>query len=256
MGALVALNKINKPDFDSSDTKLMISVANECGVYLENFRLYDDLQDLLMGSLRALTRSIEAKDPYTCGHSERVAVVSRRLAEQLSLTTPEVDAVYLAGLLHDVGKIGVPEAVLCKPGRLLRDEFEQIKRHPAIGANILNGIKQMEQVNKVVLTHHERFDGHGYPQGLHSSNIPLTGRIMMLADAFDAMISHRIYKRAMPLKAAAAEIRRFSGTQFDPELAEVFLKADFAQVAEELDSIETDQPSLANLRGPALNRPA
>jgi len=252
-GVLAALNKTSKLDFDSTDINLLVSVANESAVYLENFRLYQDLQDLLLGSLRALTRSIDAKDPYTCGHSERVALISRRLAEQLSLNRSEIDDIYLAGLLHDVGKIGVSEAVLCKPGRLLPGEFEQITRHPAIGANILRGIKQMELVRRAALTHHERFDGTGYPQGLSGTDIPLSGRIVMLADSFDAMISERTYRRALPLETALAEIRRFSGTQFDPHLAEMFLKADLKRLLKEIDAVKTHQPAHDNLCQPVMN---
>ncbi|TFG39220.1 MAG: HD domain-containing protein, partial [Candidatus Aminicenantes bacterium] len=156
LGVLVALNKIGKPDFDSIDVKLLISVGNEIAVFLENFRLYHEMQELFLGSLRALSNSIDAKDTYTCGHSERVAFICRHLAEKLSFEPTRINNVYLAGLLHDVGKIGVSEAVLCKPGRLTDDEFTQIKKHPQIGADILKSIKQMEHISRIVLSHHER----------------------------------------------------------------------------------------------------
>lgn len=243
MGALVALNKMNKADFDSLDTKLLMSVANESAVYLDNFRLYTDLQNLLLGVLRALTSSIDAKDPYTCGHSERVALISRWLAKQLSLRDIEVHNLYLAGLLHDVGKIGVSEAVLCKPGELVEQEFEQISKHPRIGANILGGIKQMNEVTPAVLSHHEHFNGSGYPQGLRGQNIPLSGRIVMLADSFDAMTSDRTYRKALPRPTALAEIRRFSGTQFDPHLAEIFLNSDLDDLTEQLEASKGKQHS-------------
>ncbi len=129
----------------------------------------------------------------------------------------------MAGLLHDVGKIGVPEAVLQKTGRLTTEEFEQIKKHPEIGARILQDIKQIEDIIPGVLHHHERYDGKGYPAGLAGENIPLMGRIICLADCFDAMTSSRTYRKALPLEVALTEIRRCSGTQFDPRLAEVFL---------------------------------
>ena len=241
LGALVALNKIGKPDFDSIDTKLLMSLANESAVYLENFRLYRDLQELLIGALRALTSSIDAKDPYTCGHSERVAFISRWIAEQLSLNAADVHNIYLAGLLHDIGKIGVSEAVLRKPGKLTAGEFEQINRHPQIGSNILGGIKQMEDVTPAVLTHHEHFDGSGYPGGVRGKNIPLAGRIVKLADAFDAMTSDRTYRKALPRTAALVEIRRFSGTQFDPQIAEVFLRGNINQLSEQLETVKITQ---------------
>jgi HD-GYP domain-containing protein (c-di-GMP phosphodiesterase class II) len=241
MGALIALNKMHKADFDSLDTKLLMSVANESAVYLDNFRLYKDLQNLLLGVLRALTSSIDAKDPYTCGHSERVALISRWLANQLSLRDIEVHNMYLAGLLHDVGKIGVSESVLRKPGELMAQEFEQISKHPRIGANILGSIKQMNEVTPAVLTHHEHFNGSGYPQGLRGQNIPLGGRIVMLADSFDAMTSDRTYRKALPHPIALAEIRRFSGTQFDPHLAEIFLNSDLDDLIEQLKTAKDKQ---------------
>lgn len=228
LGALVAINKTDKPDFDSIDTQMLLSVANASAVYLENFQLFRDLQDLLMGSLRALTSSIDAKDPYTCGHSERVAMISRFLAERMDLHPSQVNTIHLTGLLHDIGKIGVREQVLCKPGRLSADEFEQIKRHPQIGAKILSGIKQMAEVSEGVLTHHERFDGLGYPNGRRGKSIPLAGRIVMLADSFDAMMSDRTYRVKLPLYTALSEIRRYAGTQFDPDLADIFLHSDIA----------------------------
>jgi len=253
MGALIALNKMNKADFDSLDTKLLMSVANESAVYLDNFRLFKDLQNLLLGVLRALTSSIDAKDPYTCGHSERVALISCWLAKQLSLRDIEVHNLYLAGLLHDVGKIGVSEAVLCKPGELVEQEFEQICKHPRIGANILGSIKQMDEVTPAVLTHHEHFNGSGYPQGLRGQNIPLSGRIIMLADSFDAMTSDRTYRKALPRPTALAEIRRFSGTQFDPHLAEIFLNSDLDDLTERLETAKDKQHTPGIAYAPIMN---
>jgi len=241
IGALIAINKTGKPDFDSVDTKLLISVANECAVYLQNFHLYHDMQELLLGSLRALTSSIDAKDPYTCGHSERVALLSRRLAEQLDLSANEINNMYFAGLLHDVGKIGVSDKVLCKTGRLSPDEFAQMQKHPQIGSDILRGIKQISEVGLAVLTHHERFDGAGYPRGIAGPDIPLAGRIVQLADSFDAMISQRTYRAALPLNAALAEIIRFSGTQFDPHLVDLFLQNDVPQLLREIQTVHTGQ---------------
>lgn len=234
LGLLAAANRTDNGDFDSIDAKLLLSVANETAVYLENFRLYQDLQELLIGALRALTSSIDAKDPYTCGHSERVALIARWLAGRIGLSPNEVNDIYLAGLLHDVGKIGVSEAVLCKPGALLNSEFEQMMRHPLIGATILGGIRQMQAVTPAVLAHHEHFDGSGYPRGLAGDAIPLGGRIVMLADSFDAMTSDRTYRRALPHAMAIAEIRRFSGTQFDPILAEAFLDSDLTSLQHQL----------------------
>jgi putative two-component system response regulator len=130
----------------------------------------------------------------------------------------------MAGLLHDVGKIGVPEAVLQKTGRLTPEEFEQMKKHPQVGAHILADLKQVADIVPGVMHHHERYDGKGYPTGLSGEQIPMMGRIICLADCFDAMTSNRTYRKALPLEVALAEIRRCGGTQFDPALTEVFLK--------------------------------
>jgi HD-GYP domain-containing protein (c-di-GMP phosphodiesterase class II) len=222
LGCLFGLDKANG-DFDSVDAKLLTSIANESAIYLENAMLFGDLHDLMMGLLHSLTSAVDAKDAYTCGHSERVALLSRHLATKLSIPDTEVEHVYMAGLLHDVGKIGIPESVLQKTGRLTVEEFEQIKKHPLIGARILDDVKQLEDIIPGVLHHHERYDGNGYPAGLRGRDIPLMGRVICLADCFDAMTSNRTYRKALPLEVALAEIRRCSGTQFDPSLADMFL---------------------------------
>lgn len=222
LGCIFGMDKATG-DFDSVDSKLLNSIANESAIFLENSILYDDVRSLLMGLLHSLVNAVDAKDTYTCGHSERVALLSRTLTQEAGLGDQLVDRIYMAGLLHDVGKIGVPEGVLQKTGRLTPEEFEQIKKHPEIGARILRDIKQIEDIIPGVLHHHERYDGKGYPARLAGENIPLMGRVICLADCFDAMTSSRTYRRAMPLEAALAEIRRCAGTQFDPALTDVFL---------------------------------
>jgi HD-GYP domain-containing protein (c-di-GMP phosphodiesterase class II) len=222
-GCLFALDK-SSGEFDTVDSKLLQSIASESSIYLENSILYEDVRSLMMGLMHSLVNAVDAKDTYTCGHSERVALLSRLLAQEAKLGDNFVDRVYMAGLLHDVGKIGVPEAVLQKTGRLTPEEFEQIKKHPDIGARILADIKQIDDVIPGVLYHHERYDGKGYPTGLAGENIPLMGRVICLADCFDAMTSSRTYRKALPLEVALAEIRRCAGTQFDPALADVFVQ--------------------------------
>ena len=224
LGCLFALDKANGTEFDSVDSKLVTSISNECSIYLENAILFGDVHGLMMGLLHSLTSAVDAKDAYTCGHSERVALLSRHLAGLVRLPDNEIERIYMAGLLHDVGKIGVPETVLQKTGKLTPEEFDQMKKHPEIGARILADVKQVEDIIPGVLYHHERYDGKGYPTGLAAKNIPLMGRIICLADCFDAMTSNRTYRKALPLEVALTEIRRCSGTQFDPELAEAFLK--------------------------------
>ena len=224
-GMVVGANKTTG-DFDSTDLKLISSISSQANVFLENHHLYQDQQALLMGLLHALTASIDAKDPYTSGHSQRVAAISRKLAEMSTLDPKHVERVYLAGLLHDVGKIGMPESVLCKPGKLTDEEFAKIREHPLIGARILGGIRQMADIIPAVLGHHERLDGRGYPHGLAGNQIGLEARIVGLADGFDAMTSNRTYRAALPLKTVTDEIRRCCGTQFDAQLVGYMLSLD------------------------------
>lgn len=230
IGLLVAVNRIDKPDFDSTDIKLFTSVASNCAVFIENGGLFRDLKELFVGSLKALTSSIDAKDQYTRGHSERVALISRWIAERVSERQPldeeQIHTVYLAGLLHDIGKIGIDEQVLRKNGKLTPEERECIQRHPSIGASILRGIKQMRDIVPGVLCHHERIDGTGYPDGLHGDEIPLIGKIVGLADSFDAMTSRRVYRDALSIEHALDEIRRGLGSQFDQTVGTVFLEGD------------------------------
>lgn len=234
IGLMVATNIVDKPDFDNIDVKLFNSVAHQCAVFLENGRLFGDLKELFVGSLKALTSSIDAKDQYTRGHSERVAFIARWITDRIAEVTPidedEVHRIYLAGLLHDIGKIGISEAVLRKRGKLDDDEMARIKAHPQIGASILSEIKQMRDIVPGVLTHHERMDGKGYPKGLTGDRIPLIGKIISLADSFDAMTSRRVYREALSIKRAMAEIEKGIGTQFDPEIARIFINSDIRKL--------------------------
>jgi HD-GYP domain-containing protein (c-di-GMP phosphodiesterase class II) len=234
MGFMVAINRIGKQDFDSTDVKLFNSVAGGCAVFIENGRLFKDLKELFIGSLKALTSSIDAKDTYTHGHSERVAYISRWIAERLSRQEPldeeQMHKVYLAGLLHDIGKIGIEEAVLRKNDKLTEQEFERVKKHPSIGAGILREIHQMREIVPGVLCHHERVDGRGYPNHLVGDEIPLLGKIIGLADSFDAMTSKRTYRDAMTVEQALEEVERGLGTQFDEKIGRVFLDSDVSEL--------------------------
>ena len=236
IGLMVAINRIDKPDFDSTDAKLFNSVASGCAVFVENGRLFKDLKELFIGSLKALTSSIDAKDQYTRGHSERVALLSRwiadKLAEKEPLSDEQIHKIYLAGLLHDIGKMGINESVLRKKGKLTEKEFNQIRAHPAVGAGILSGIKQMRDIVPGILCHHERVDGKGYPGGLIGEQIPLIGKIVGLADSFDAMTSKRTYRNAMSVEQALAEIKKGLGTQFDEKTGKTFLGSDVYQLWE------------------------
>jgi HD-GYP domain-containing protein (c-di-GMP phosphodiesterase class II) len=234
IGLLVAINRLDKPDFDSIDIKLFTSVATQCAVFVHNTMLFADLKDLFMGSLKALTASIDAKDQYTHGHSERVAFIAKWIAETIAETDPlseeEIQRIYLAGLLHDIGKIGIDERVLRNTGELAPEDRKAIMSHPAIGASILSDIKQMEGVVPGVLCHHERVDGGGYPNGLKGDDIPMIGKIINVADSFDAMTSKRTYRDAMSMEQAIIEIQKGIGKQFDERIANIFLRSDVEQL--------------------------
>lgn len=227
-GGILAVNRTDGQDFGSCEVQLLSAIADRSASFLETIRLYDDLEHLFLGMLHALVNSIDAKDPYTCGHSQRVAWLSRHLAMLAGIPDEKCQRVYLAGLLHDIGKIGVPEAVLRKSGRLTNHEFQEIKRHPEIGARILANVWQVEDIIPGVLHHHERLDGRGYPAGLNGAQVPFLGRVIGLADSFDAMTTNRTYRPAQMVQIAAAEIRRCAGTQFDPKLAEMLLAQDLS----------------------------
>jgi HD-GYP domain-containing protein (c-di-GMP phosphodiesterase class II) len=190
----------------------------------------DPAQKLLLTSvLQALMLSLDAKDSYTRGHSDRVSHLARMIAMELELTPEEIDLVATAGLVHDLGKIGVPENVLRKPTRLTNEEFCLIKLHPDIGRKIVQEIPLMFRAVPSVLHHHERWDGMGYPRGLKGEAIPLFARILSVADAFDAMSSPRCYKDPISIDFVLAEIERCKGTQFDPEVVEALQRVDLSE---------------------------
>ncbi len=229
LGVMFAGEKLDGSEIDAIDAKLCSALANSLSIFIENVMLYDDMQAMFLGTLHALTAAIDAKDSYTHGHSERVAMMSRQLAKAAGLSEHDVERVYISGLVHDVGKIGVPEAVLGKPGRLTDEEFDLIKMHPEVGAKILQDIRQMHDLIPGVLYHHERWDGKGYPHKLSGEDIPMFGRLICLADSFDAMSSNRTYRKGMSHEQVIDEIRRCAGTQFDPVLAQEFVNLDFTR---------------------------
>ena len=183
----------------------------------------DIINSMYVRSIDAMIKALEAKDFYTRGHSQRVTLYSMAIGEELGMTGRELEDLYRASVLHDLGKIGVREAVLNKPGKLSEGEFAEIVRHPGTAVRILEPIPFFRPLLPAILHHHERFDGKGYPSRLAGNNIPLASRIMAIADTFDAMTSTRAYRKALPISDAIAEIRRCSGTQFDPDIVPAFL---------------------------------
>ena len=179
----------------------------------------DDLHEMV----DALTTALDAKNSYMCGHSERVAMLSLLLANTMGLSPAEQTRIHIGAHLHDIGKIGIPDVILNKQGKLTDDEFNIIRQHPAIGDNIVGKLKLFHSVADIVRHHHERFDGQGYPDGLRGHDISLGARIVAVADAFDAMTSARAYRTAFTLSQAIAETQRCQGTQFDPEIVAILV---------------------------------
>jgi putative nucleotidyltransferase with HDIG domain len=232
--------------FDHADLKSEIKRLNQV-TREQNFKLQDmnrnlegkvrertkqlaakhqELRDAYVQTIAALANAVDAKDAYTRGHSERVGVYASKIAREMSLPKEFIERVYIAGLLHDVGKIGIRDAVITKPDRLTPEEYEEIKEHPAIGAKILEPVSFLADVVPCVRHHHEWFDGseRGYPTRLAGESIPFPSRIILVADTVEAMSSDRPYRKALPLEVVYSEMHKYSGSQFDPRCVEAFLR--------------------------------
>ncbi len=188
------------------------------------FKLYTEMREEHIMTIRALTSAIDASDAFTAGHSRRVAKYSVAVARKLGIDERRVTTIELASLVHDIGKIGVDNSVLMKVGKLSDGEWQMIRSHPGRGASIVKGLKFLGNAEDVVLHHHERFDGKGYPHGIAGDEIPLESRIVNVADAFDAMMSDRPYRKSMGLQKTLAEVENCIGKQFDPQVVEVFVE--------------------------------
>jgi putative nucleotidyltransferase with HDIG domain len=232
--------------FDHADLKAEIKRLNQV-TREQNFRLQDmnrnlegmvrdrtkqlaekhqQLRTAYVQTIRALAEAVDAKDAYTRGHSERVGVYASKIAREMNFAKDFIERVYIAGLLHDVGKIGVRDAVITKPSRLTPEEYEEIKKHPEIGAKILEPVDFLKDVAACVRHHHEWYDGsnRGYPERLSGDQIPLPSRIILVADTVEAMTSDRPYRKALSLEAVVSEIHRFTGSQFDPKVSDAFVR--------------------------------
>ena len=198
---------------------------------------YTSLKEAYQGTMESLRKAVDARDSYTAGHSDRVAYYSKLIGEKLELSEEDLETLYEGALFHDIGKIGIPDAVLKKAGPLSDDEYDDIKNHPSIGAHILMPAKIFDNIIPIVKHHHERYDGKGYPEKLKGDEIPFLARIVTVADAFDAMTSDRSYRPRYTLIKALDEIEKNKGTQFDPIVADAFLlvmKAKREQVENDL----------------------
>jgi putative nucleotidyltransferase with HDIG domain len=239
-GWLAALNHVQDGEFGTVEASLLSSVAAILGIHCGNIELYRQQSDLLAGVVRALTSAVDAKDPYTRGHSDRVARIAVRLAEELNCDSKMLNTLYLAGLLHDIGKIGIDDSVLRKAGKLSDEEYKHTKQHVEIGHHILHDLAKLQDVLPVVLHHHESWDGRGYPHGLGLERIPLSARIVAVADAFDAMSSDRPYRLRLRDEKVDEILRAGAGQQWDPEVVDAFFRigADIRRMCRE----ETQSP--------------
>lgn len=218
--------------FSKEDLDFVNTIAGQVAVAIENARLYievstsyEELRHSYLLTIKALTKAIDVKDHYTYGHSERVARYSLAIAEKLNFSQDMLDNLHRACILHDVGKIGIPESILNKPTKLTDEEMDEIKKHSAKGAEIIRDIPFLENIAAIIYHHHERFDGKGYPGGIAGAAIPLGSRIMAVADTYDAMTSDRPYRKGLDKKIAFDEISNCAGSQFDPEIVHAFIHA-------------------------------
>lgn len=224
IGVAQVLNK-KGGTFTREDVELFETLSRQAAVAIENAQLYTDLQDLFKNTIRTVVSLIDAKDDYTAGHSSRVTKYALMMADQTGYTPADRDRLELGALLHDVGKIGMPDAILKKPSGLTDEEFAIVKGHPVKGAESLAPIKQMRDIIPLVRHHHERLDGKGYPDGLTGPQISNDAQIVCIADAYDAMNSDRPYRKGLGMEESVRRLRKDSGTQFNPNLVEAFVRA-------------------------------
>ena len=218
------INLDNNTSFTDDTINLLKSFSEQAAVAINNARLYQKIQDSYFEIVKALAQAIEAKDPYTHGHSERVMKYSLMIAQKFSLSKEEKDLLRYAAILHDVGKIGVRGIILNNPNGLTTEEYGEVKRHSIIGENIISPIELLQPIRPLIRHHHEWCNGKGYPDGLSKEDIPLGARILAVADAYDAMKSDRPYRKALTEETAIQELKRGNGTQFDPKIVEIFLE--------------------------------
>jgi len=224
IGVLQAINRAEGV-FTEDDVELFQLFSNQVAIALDNARLYEEIRETFFATAEALAEAIEKRDPYTGGHTKRVVNYCLVAAKYMNLTPEELEILKLSAILHDVGKIGVEDRILRKPGNLDDEEAKIMKMHPLLGAEIMRHIRQLKDLIPGMLHHHERPDGKGYPEGLKGRDIPIVARIISAADTYDAMTTNRPYRKGLSHKTAIDEIKKEAGAQFDKEVAEAFVKA-------------------------------
>jgi putative nucleotidyltransferase with HDIG domain len=211
-------------DYSNYDKDMMMYIANSAGIGMENGRLLKQLQLTYVSTLKTLISVIEAKDPYTKGHTERVASYAVAIANRMRLSEPDRRRITFGALLHDIGKLGVAENIIFKEGKLDSSEWDVLKSHPEIGARVVDRMEFLTGTVEIVKHHHESWDGSGYPDGLEGEAIPLGARIVAVADSFDAMTTNRSYRRALSIDEAIDRMNKAAGKQFDPRIVRVFVR--------------------------------
>lgn len=224
-GVINLTDKLDRSDFTREDEQIMLTLVEKAGIKLENQALYEGIYSNLIDTLNSLVTSIEAKDPYTHEHSLRVTRYAITLARYMGLSEDEIEMLNFAGMLHDIGKIGVRDDLLTKQGKLTSEEYSVVKLHPIVGERIVKPLGLVKEEQAIIRHHHERFDGTGYPDGLAGDKIPLLARIVSVSDSFDAMTTTRSYRRALSVEVAVAEMLRCQGTQFDPAIVRALVES-------------------------------
>jgi len=223
-GLMLVISDTSQNNFTASDLSILSALSTQAAVVIENAKLYESMKDQFLSTIRVATNALEFKDAYTSGHSERVTEYAVLLAKEINLPQEDIELIRQAAILHDIGKIGISETILTKKGRLTDEEFATIKLHPSIGDSIVEPMALHPVVKAGIRNHHERWDGRGYPDGLAAEKIPLSARVIAVADAYDAMTSNRPYRDAMAMEKVYGEFIKCAGGQFDPMLAEIFVK--------------------------------
>jgi len=218
------INLDNSTSFTTDTISLLKSFSEQAAVAINNAHLYKKIQDSYFEIVKALAQAIEAKDPYTHGHSARVMEYTVQIAQKLGLPEEEIESLRYAAILHDIGKIGVRGIILNNPNSLTSKEYDEIKQHPLVGEGIIQPIELLQPIKPLIRHHHEWYNGKGYPDGLSGKDIPLGARILAVADAYDAMKFDRPYRKALTEETAIQELKGGNGTQFDPKIVEVFLE--------------------------------
>ena len=223
-GILILLIRDGKRHFNEKDLYFLNFLAEKASSLIENLALYENIYENLFSTLYAFVETIEARDPYTKQHSTRVTRYAVSIAKAIGCSREEIDMLNVSGNLHDIGKIGIPDNILLKPGQLTAGEYEVIKKHPSIGSNIIGHFNMWAYEQQIIKHHHERWDGTGYPDGLNGEEIPFLSRILSVADVYDALTSDRSYRKKLQDDVVIGMIRENTGSQFDPKIVDVFLK--------------------------------